>query len=397
MNALKDIRILDLTRMVAGPFCTMALGDLGAEVIKIEEPRTGDDTRQWGPPFINGESAYFISVNRNKKSVTLDLRKEEGQELIRKLVAHCDVLVENFRPGTMDRFNLDYETLRTVRADLVYCSITGYGLTGPDRFKPATDPILQARGGIIDLLGEKGGRSYRIPIPIIDMASGFQAYGSILAALIDRSRSGRGHFIEVSLLETELSLLLNLASSYLIAGEMPERQGSSHPSIVPSGVFEAKDRRVFLSASSDVRWRRLCQALELAGMIDDRRFATAEARVVHRADVDRIIQERLQTKDADEWAEIIERTGGGIPFAPVNGFDRIFTDPQVVERGIVTEAIHPITGRLPMLGIPVRYDGVRDPIALPPPRIGEHTDEVLCRLAGLETADLAAYRAQGII
>jgi len=394
---LTNIRVLDLSRMVAGPFCSMSLGDLGAEIIKIEQPEKGDDSRQWGPPFINGESAYFLSVNRNKKSVTVDLKKEAGQKLILDLLPHCDVVLENFRPGIMDKYNLSYEKLTAVKRDLIYCSITGYGMTGPDRDKPATDPILQARGGIIDLIGDPEGESYRLPIPIIDITAGMQAYSSILAAIIERNTIGKGHFIEVSLLDTELSLLLNLASNYLLAGIVPKRYGNAHPSIVPSGIFQARDCRVYLSASSDVRWMRLCRALGLEDFATDPRFETAEARIAHRDDVNRVIQETLIEKNADEWAEILESCGGGIPFSPVNTFDKVFNDPQVLERNIITQVHHSKTGTLPMIGIPVRYDGVREDILRPPPLLGEHTDEVLSRLLKYDKTTVRDLRNRKII
>ena len=394
---MTNIRVLDLSRMVAGPFCSMSLGDLGAEIIKIEQPEKGDDSRQWGPPFINGESAYFLSVNRNKKSVTVDLKKEAGQKLILDLLPHCDVVLENFRPGIMDKYNLSYEKLTAVKRDLIYCSITGYGMTGPDRDKPATDPILQARGGIIDLIGDPEGESYRLPIPIIDITAGMQAYSSILAAIIERNTIGKGHFIEVSLLDTELSLLLNLASNYLLAGIVPKRYGNAHPSIVPSGIFQARDCRVYLSASSDVRWMRLCRALGLEDFATDPRFETAEARIAHRDDVNRVIQETLIEKNADEWAEILESCGGGIPFSPVNTFDKVFNDPQVLERNIITQVHHSKTGTLPMIGIPVRYDGVREDILRPPPLLGEHTDEVLSRLLKYDKTTVRDLRNRKII
>jgi len=397
VRPLENIRVLDLSRMVAGPFCSMSLGDLGAEIIKIEHPGKGDDSRQWGPPFVNGESAYFLSVNRNKKSVTVDLKKEAGQRLILDLVPHCDVVLDNFRPGTMDKYNLSYERLTALKPDLIYCSITGYGLTGPDRDKPATDPILQARGGIIDLIGEPGGEGFRLPIPIIDITAGMQAYSSILAAIIDRNTIGKGHFIEVSLLDTELSLFLNLASNYLLAGILPKRYGNAHPAIVPSGVFRAKDCRVYLSASSDIRWTRLCRALGLDEFATDPRFKTAEARIAHRDDVNRVIQEKIGEKNAAEWIKIIESCGGGIPFSPVNTFDNVFNDPQVRERDIITQVHHPKTGNLSMIGIPVRYDGIREDILRPPPLLGEHTDEVLSQLLHYEKETVAELRTRKII
>jgi len=396
MLSLQGIRILDLSRMVAGAYCSMVLADLGAEVIKIEQPGTGDDTRQWGPPFINGESAYFLSVNRNKQSLTLDLRKEKAREIFRRLLRQSDVVIENFRTGTMEKFQLGYEDLKKLKADLIYCSITAFGLSGPYRNRPGTDPILQATGGLLGLIGEPDGKAFRIALPVVDITTGLYAQGAIMAALIARGKDGQPHFIEISLLDTVLSLLLNLGSNYLLSGQVAKRYGNAHPSIVPFNVFKTKDREVFLSASSDGRWKKLCQVCGLENLQDDPRFRTTGARIQHRAEVEQLLQEKLREKNADEWMELMDKTDAGVPFAPINTLDRVFNDPHVAARKIVTEISHPVTGAIKMVGSPVRYDNSRGKVRLPPPRLGEHNREILGRV-GYNDHDVDNLEKEGVI
>ncbi len=397
MLPLQGIRILDLSRMVAGAYCSMILADLGAEVIKIEQPGIGDDTRQWGPPYVNGESAYFLSVNRNKQSLTLDLRKEKAQGIFRELVKRADVIVENFRPGTMEKFRLSYQDLKKLRSDLVYCSISAFGLAGPYKNRPGTDPALQAVGGLMGLLGEAGGKPFRIALPLIDMTSGLYAQGAIMAALIARGKDGQSHFIEIALLDTELSLLLNLGSNYLLTGQIPKRFGNAHPSIVPYNVFRTKDREVLLSASNDSRWKKLCQSLGLQSMIDDPRFKTAEARLQNRSAVEEILQEKLLEKTADEWLAVMDQSDSGVPFAPINPLDKVFNDPHVLTRQIVTTVTHPATGPIQMVGMPVRYDEERGKVLMPPPRLGEHNQEILSKFMGYGIEEIEKLKKEGII
>lgn len=395
MLPLNHIRILDLTRMVAGPYCTMMLGDLGAEVIKIEKPGLGDDTRKWGPPFINGESAYFMCINRNKKSLTLELSRPEGQEIFRGLVRNSQVVIENFKTGTMDKFGLGYQQLKDIKPDLIYCSITGFGLSGPYRNKAGTDPILQAVGGFMALNGEPEGKPLRAPLPLVDLSSGLFAHGAIMAALIDHFHTGNGHFVEISLLDNLLSLLINLASSYLMGGEIPQRWGNNHPTIVPFGSFSAKDGDLFLSASADVRWRRLCEALELEHLIDDPQFSTTATRIENRKKVESILEKQLRSKPVDEWIRLLDDVG--VPAARINTLDRVFADPHVRGRGLITEVIHPVTGHLPMVGLPVQYDGEREAVRLPPPRLGEHNKKVLREVLGTKDGEINRYKEEGVI
>ena len=394
MLPLKGIRILDLTRMVAGPMCAMLLGDLGAEVIKIENPGTGDDSRKWGPHFINGESAYFVSVNRHKKSLTLNFKHEKAGQIFRDLFSRSDVVIENFRTGTMDKFGLGYESLKPLNPKLIYCSITGFGLSGPYKTRPGTDPILQAVGGLMGITGDPDGKPMRIPTPMIDMATGLYAHGAIMAALMSRGSTGKGHFLELSLLDTQMMLLLSFASNYLIGGEIPERQGSSSSSIVPFGIFETKDRDIFISASADIRWARLCRAIGLEHMIEDPRFATAGARVQNRDELERVLQERLREKTADEWLALIQDE---LPSAAINTMDRVFSDPHIMSRKIVTEVTHPVTGKIKMVGIPMLCDGVRGEIRLPPPRLGEHNREILGGLLGYDDNTIEKLKNEGVI
>jgi len=395
MLPLKGIRILDVTRMVAGPLCSMILGDLGAEVIKIEQTGIGDDTRKWGPPFINGESAYFLSVNRNKKSLTLNLKKDTGRKIFRELLKKSDVVIENFKTGTMEKFQLSYDSLKKINPKLIYCSITGFGLTGPYRNRAGTDPVIQAIGGLIGITGEPDGKPMRIPLSIIDMSTGLYAHGAIMAALISRGITGKGHFIEISLLDTQLSLLLNLASSYLVADQVPKRWGNAHPTIVPFGVFNTKDREILLSASADGRWQKLCHALDLENLIEDPDFSTTKARIRNREEVVRRLQARLLEKTADEWLAAFEKAG--VPSAPINTLDRVFNDPHVLAREIVSEVTHPVTGTFRMVGMPAKYDGSRGEVRLPPPRLGEHSQEILENLLGYSSSDIESLRNEKII
>jgi crotonobetainyl-CoA:carnitine CoA-transferase CaiB-like acyl-CoA transferase len=397
MLPLQGIRILDLSRMVAGAYCSMILADLGAEVIKIEQPGIGDDTRQWGPPYVHGESAYFLCVNRNKQSLTLDLRKEKAQGIFRELVKRADVVLENFRAGTMEKFQLGYQALKKLKSDLIYCSITAFGLTGPYRNRPGTDPVLQATGGMMGLLGEPEGKPFRIALPIIDMTSGLYAHGAIMAALIARGKDGQSHFIEISLLDTELSLLLNLGSNYLLAGQVPKRFGNAHPTIVPYNVFQTKDREVLLSASNDSRWKKLCQTLGLQALTDDPRFKTTAARLQNRSAVEKILQEKLLEKTADEWLAMMDQSDSGVPFAPINTLDKVFSDPHVLSRQIITAITHPVTGPIRMVGMPVRYDENRGEARLPPPRLGEHNQEILSKFMGYQTEEIEILKKEGVI
>jgi crotonobetainyl-CoA:carnitine CoA-transferase CaiB-like acyl-CoA transferase len=383
--------------MVAGSYCSMILADLGAEVIKVEQPKVGDDTRQWGPPYINGESAYFLCVNRNKHSLTLDFRHGKAKEIFLALVRQSDVVIENFRSGLMEKYGVGYQELKKIKPDLIYCSITGFGRSGPYKNRPGTDGAIQAMGGILSLIGPPEGKPYRIALPVIDMTSGLYAHGAIMAALIARGRDQQSHFIEISLIDTILSLLLNLGSNYLLTGEIAKRYGNAHPTIAPLNMFSTKDRDVFLSASNDSRFKKFCQILDLEYLVDDPRFNTEEERLENRQELEKLLQERLKEKTAEEWIRLMDETGAGIPFAPINGLDEVFQDPHVISREIVQEIQHPVTGPIRMVGTPVKYDNVRGQVRMPPPRLGEHNREILEKFLGYDGEQIGQLEKEGVI
>lgn len=392
---LAHIRVLDLSRVLAGPHCTMLLGDLGAEVIKIERPGKGDDTRQWGPPFVAGESAYYLSCNRNKKSVTLNLKSEKAQQLAAALAAGSDVLVENLLPGTLDGFGLGYEALEARNPRLIYCSITGFGQDGPYRDRPGYDLLVQAMGGVMSLTGEPEGEPMKVGVAISDITAGLHAAIAILAALAARERTGVGERIDVSLLDCTVSWLANVASAYLVTGDRPERCGNAHASIVPYQSFQAADGRLVIAVGNDEQWRRFCGALERPDLADDERFRTNPLRVKHREALIARLEQLLRTRPAADWLERLERAE--VPAAPINTVDRVFADPQVLARRMLVETLHPAAGKLRMTGSPLKLASLSEPPRAAPPLLGQHTDEVLKSHLGLDTAEIEALRRAGAI
>lgn len=392
---LEGIRVIDLSRILAGPFCSMVLGDLGAEVIKIEQPGTGDDTRGWGPPFIDGESAYFLCINRNKKSLTLNLKHDKGKRILKDLVKKADVLLENFRPGGMEEFGLGYEVLREINPRLIYCSITGFGSTGPYKDKAGYDVIVSAVGGLMSITGEPGGRPVKVGVAVTDIMTGLFAQGAIAAALIARERTGKGQKIELSLLETQVATLINIGSSYLLAGEIPQKWGSGHASIVPYQAFQARDDYLIIGVGNDRLWRKFCQVTGLEDLTDDPRFATNPQRVKNREVLVEIIEERLRTRTVAEWLQALDEVG--IPCGPINTIDKVFQDPQVLHLGMVAEMAHPTLGVIKMAGIPVKYSETPALIKSHPPLLGEHTGEVLRGILGYGEGGIAKLREEGVI
>jgi crotonobetainyl-CoA:carnitine CoA-transferase CaiB-like acyl-CoA transferase len=358
---LDDVVVVDLTRVLAGPYCTMMLGDLGADVLKIEEPSKGDDTRGWGPPFTPaGESAYFLAANRNKRSVTLNLKDPRGLELLRRLIAAADVLVDNFRAGTLEGWGLDYDTLQGLRPGLIVCSITGYGQTGPYRDRPGYDFMVQAMGGFMSVTGPEDGEPYRAGIAIADLAAGMFAASAILAALYARRGTGEGHRIDISLLDSQVALLSYVASNYLVSGEPPRRYGNAHPNIVPYQSFRARDAFFAFAAGNDGQWRKFCQVVDRPAWSEDPRFATNGDRVRNRQELVGLLSELFATRTAQEWMDLCQSIG--IPAAPINAVDRVFLDPQVQARGLQTSARHPVSGEVPLVAPAVHPDGaVRSP------------------------------------
>lgn len=375
---LQGIRVLDLTRILAGPFATMQLGDLGAEIIKVEPP-AGDDSRSWGPPWVSGESAYFVSVNRNKRSIQLNLSTSLGQEALRRLALDADVLVENFKVGTMEKWGLGYEDhLAKMNPRLVYCSITGYGRTGPSADLPGYDPAIEAVSGLMSITGQPDGPPTKVGVAVVDVLTGCQASFGIISALMYRERSGLGQRVDVSLFETALAALANQASAYLISGQIPERHGNAHPAIVPFEVFETLDRPVMVCAGSDGLFQRLCAMLDVPELAKDERFTTNPRRVEHREELVSTLQSRFLDHPSAYLVETAERVG--VPVAPVNDLDQVFLHPQVAARDMVIEIDHPTVGTFRQVGFPIKFGLTPASVKRPPPLLGQHTEEVLREL-----------------
>jgi crotonobetainyl-CoA:carnitine CoA-transferase CaiB-like acyl-CoA transferase len=393
---LDGVTVIDLTRVLAGPYCTMMLGDLGADVIKIEAPGRGDDTRSWGPPFTeSGESAYFLSANRNKRSLTLNLKSTKGLNILKQLIAGGDVLVDNFRAGTLERWGLDYETLQEIRPGLIYCTVTGYGSDGPYKDRPGYDFMVQAMGGFMSVTGPVDGPPTRSGIAIADLAAGMFACNAILASLFDHQRTGRGHRIDMALLDSMVALMSYVASNHLVSGEPAGRYGNGHPNIVPYQEFKARDRHFAFAAGNDGQWQAFCQAIEHPQWIADERFATNQARVRNRDRVAEMLGEVFAERDAKDWMALCEEIG--IPSAPINDIQDVFDDPQVQFRGLKIEADHAADGTVPLVGSPLRVLTAPPSVRLSPPTLGQHTEEILKDRVGLGGEEIAALRRESVI
>jgi crotonobetainyl-CoA:carnitine CoA-transferase CaiB-like acyl-CoA transferase len=379
---LEGVRVLDLSRVLAGPFATMVLADLGADVLKVEHPERGDDTRHWGPPFAGGgvrgearESAYFLSVNRNKRSACVDLKSEAGRERVKQLAAGADVLIENMRRGALAGLGLGYEALKEVNPGLVYCSITGFG-PGPDEGRPGYDFLVQARGGVMGITGHPEGEPTKVGVAIADVVCGLYAATAILAALHRRAATGgEGAHIEVPLFETTLGWLANRGQEYLVSGVDGGRMGNAHPSIVPYQTFDASDRPVAVAVGNDAQFARLCEAIGRPELAADARYAKNPDRVANRKELVSALQGEFSKKPADEWVERLQDSG--VPAGPVNTLADVFTDEHVLGSGMLREVEHPTAGLLKMLASPLLVDGERPPIRRPPPTLGQHTGEAL--------------------
>jgi crotonobetainyl-CoA:carnitine CoA-transferase CaiB-like acyl-CoA transferase len=377
-QVLEGIKVLDLTRYLAGPYCTMILGDLGAEVVKVEQPTTGDGSRQWGPPFIHGESAYFLSINRNKKSVTINLRTEKGREIARRMASRYDVLIENYRPGIVQKLGLDYETVRKSNPKLIYCSISGFGQTGPYREKPSYDIVGQAMGGLMSLTGEKNRPPVKIGVAISDIFAGMYAAIAILSALIVRTTQGHGQMIDISLLDGLVSILSHQAGNFLVSGVNPQRLGSAHPTIAPYQAFKAADSYFVVAVGNDTLWQRFCHSLSLSELLSDSRFATNPDRVQNRNELTKILNTLFKNKPAQDWLSLIEEAG--VPCGPVLQLSEVFEDPQVLHRKMVEVIEHPSAGKIKMVGTPLKLSSTPASIRVPPPMLGEHTHDILCSI-----------------
>jgi crotonobetainyl-CoA:carnitine CoA-transferase CaiB-like acyl-CoA transferase len=369
---LEGVRVLDLSRVLAGPYATMVLADLGADVVKVEHPERGDDTRHWGPPFAGDESAYFLSVNRNKRSIGVDLKDPEGLERVKRLAAGADVLIENMRRGALERFGLGYEALKEINPDLIYCSVTGFG-PGKDRDRPGYDFLIQARAGIMGITGFPDGEPTKVGVAIADIVCGLYAATAILAALRRREATGEGARIEVPLFESTLAWLANRGQEYLVSGEDKGRMGNAHPTIVPYQTFDASDKPVAVAVGNDAQFGRLCAAIGRPELAGDERYATNPARVANREELVEILQGEFSKRAADEWVKRIREAG--VPIGPVNSLADVFTDEHVLSSGILQTVEHAAAGMLKMLTSPVLVDGERPPVRRPPPTLGKHTGE----------------------
>ena len=391
---LEGVRVLDFTRVLAGPYASMILADLGAEVIKIELPGCGDEARGFGP-FQNGESAYFTSVNRGKKGITVDLRHEEGQKLALQLAGHCDVLIENFRPGSMGRFDLDYEKLHGKYPKLVYASVSGFGQTGPYAQRPAYDVIIQAMGGLASITGAPGGEPVRVGSSIGDLSAALFSVIGILAALARAHKSGEGQQVDVSMLDCQVALLENAISRYYVTGEVPAPLGSRHPSITPFQFFRAADGHVVVAAGNDALWRKLCESLGAPELAADGRFATNALRTENHAALERELAAAFATRSVAEWE--VKLGAGGVPCGPIQTVEGVVEDPQVQAREMIVELVHPIAGKQALPNSPLKFSESPVELRIPAPLLGQHTREVLGDLLGLNEEDVAELSRKGVV
>ena len=379
IQPLHGVRVLDLSRVLAGPYCTMVLGDLGADVIKVEPPG-GDETRAWGPPFAAGESAYYLCVNRNKRGIVVDFKTDDGQATLQELASKSDVLVENFRPGTLARYGLDYDSLRFRNPRLVYCSISGFGQTGPLRERPGYDFMIQAMGGLMSVTGDPHGEPMKVGVAAADLFAGQNAVIAILAALGARDRTGEGQYIDIALFDSQLGWLANVASNYLISGDLPKRHGNAHPNIVPYQSFAAADGWFALAVGNDKQFMRLCELIGQLEWSRDDRFATNAARVIHRDALIALLEPLFALRRVDEWLSTLE--AADIPCGPINTLEEVFAEPQVSAREMLVTMEHPTIGDLPLVGSPLKFSQTPVQYRLPPPRLGEHTEKILREILG---------------
>ncbi|KAL5007240.1 hypothetical protein ScPMuIL_016046 [Solemya velum] len=392
---LSGIRILDLTRVLAGPYCTMILGDLGAEVLKVERPGSGDDTRTWGPPFRGSESAYFLSVNRNKKSIAINMKSKQGQSLVKQLANRSDVLIENYIPGKLEKLGLGYNQMKSLAPHLIYCSITGYGQAGPHAMRAGYDVIVAGVGGLTHITGPEDGEPCKVGVAMTDLSTGLYAYGSILAALLHRQKSGRGQHIDCNLLSTQVASLVNIGSNYLNADMEARRYGTAHQSIVPYQAFKTSDGYILVGAGNDQQFNVLCKLLALEELSSDEKYTTNQLRVANRRTLLAKLSERFAHQNTDHWLAVFETSG--IPYGPINNMQQVFSDPQVIHRGMVQEMEHPTAGHIRLPGPAVKFSESDTVLQSPPPTLGQHTDEVLKDLLGVEDDQLTGFRETGVI
>ncbi len=393
--ALAGIRVIDFSRVLAGPYCTMLLADLGADVIKVENPDGGDDTRRWGPPWLDGESAYFLSINRNKRSLALNLKHPRGIAIALQLIAQADVLVENFKVGGMAQLGLDYEALHAKYPRLVYCSISGYGQTGPDRDRPGYDFILQAEGGLMSITGPQDGMPHKAGVAIVDVTAGLYATQAILAALRYRDQTGQGQYVDVALFDSQLAWLVNVAQNYLVSGDTPQRYGNAHPNIVPYEVFQTADGYLSLGVGNDSQYRRLCEVAEQPALWDEARYQTNPSRVKYRAELIPLWQVVFKMRTTAEWLALI--TPQGIPVGSINTIPDALTHPQAVAREMVQQVPREGGQDVPQLGPVAKLSETPARIQQAPPRLGEHTAAILQSELGYSAEEIAMLAAERVI
>ena len=405
-GALSHIRVLDLSRVLAGPWCGQILGDLGAEVIKVEKPGAGDDTRHWGPPYIKDaegndsrEAAYFQSANRNKQSLTLDFTQPEGQRLVRELVAQCDVLLENFKVGGLAAYGLDYASLKAINPKLIYCSITGFGQTGPYAKRAGYDFMIQGLGGLMSVTGrpegEEGAGPMKVGVALTDILTGLYATVGVLAALNQREQSGIGQHIDVALLDVQVACLANQAMNYLTTGVSPKRLGNAHPNIVPYQDFPSADGNFILAVGNDGQFRKFCEVAGIAGLADDPRYATNKARVANRAELIPQLRQATVFKTTAQWIALLE--AAGVPCGPINDLQQVFADPQVQSRGLSFDLPNALGGRTPQVASPLRLSDTPVAYHSAPPLLGQHTDALLQGVLGMSEGQITALREAGVI
>ncbi|HCE08351.1 MAG TPA: CoA transferase [Oxalobacteraceae bacterium] len=405
-KSLGHLRVLDLTRILAGPWCAQNLADLGADVIKIERPGAGDDTRSWGPPYLRDEhghdtteAAYYLAANRGKRSVTLDIASAEGQSIVRELVRRSDVVLENYKVGQLKKYGLDYASLRLEKPDLIYCSITGFGQDGPYAHRAGYDFIVQGMGGFMSITGERddlpGGGPQKAGIAISDLMTGMYATIAVLAALSHRDRSGEGQYIDMALLDVQVAMLANMNTNYLASGAPPKRWGNAHPNIVPYQTFATADGHIIVAVGNDSQYRKLIEAGERPELASDARFATNPMRVRHRDILVPLLAEMIKSRTKQQWIDALE--AAGVPCGPINNLDEVFDNPQVDARGLRIDLPHPTAGSVALVGSPIKMSATPPQYGLPPPLLGQHTEEVLREVLGHSMERIAALREGGIV
>ena len=387
--------MLDFTRVLSGPYCTMLLADMGARVIKLEQPGRGDDTRGWGPPFVNGESAYFLSINRNKESLTLDLKQPAARPILESLLARADVVVENFRPGTMERLGLSYQALAGKYPRLIYCSISGFGQTGPRRAEPGYDAVMQGEAGLMSITGDAAGPPYRLGVAIADIVSGMFGAQGITLALLARARTGRGQHVDIGMLDATAALLTYQAGIFFATGTTPGRMGNRHPTIVPYETFHASDGDFVVAVGNDNQFRTFCSIIGAEGLITDERFATNRGRVVHYNELRPLLVERLHSRTRQEWVR--ELKAAGVPCGSVRDVAEVLSDPHLDARAMIETVDHVTAGAIRLLGVPIKLSHTPGSVRVAPPALGQHTDRILAEDCGLSAAQIESLRTAKVI